>query len=75
MNELRDQLAVPRLAHEHANTAIGDEARARQSYVNALRATRGEVVNELPGRDLRQKIFDQAAVEERDEHGVPRLRG
>ena len=59
----------------HGYAAIGDEARARQSYVNALRATRGESVAELPGRDLRQKIFDQAAVEERDEHGVPRLRG
>jgi HemY protein len=59
----------------HGFAAIGDEARARQSYVNALRATRGETVNELPGRDLRQKIYDQAAVEERDEHGVPRLRG
>ncbi|GAB3344999.1 heme biosynthesis HemY N-terminal domain-containing protein [Lysobacter tyrosinilyticus] len=59
----------------HGFAAIGDEARARQSYVNALRATRGETVSELPGRDMRQKIFDQAAVEERDEHGVPRLRG
>ncbi|MFC5570892.1 heme biosynthesis protein HemY [Lysobacter yangpyeongensis] len=58
----------------HGFAAIGDEPRARQSYVNALRATRGEAVDELPGRDLRQKIFDQAAVEERDEHGVPRLR-
>ena len=27
------------------------------------------------GRDLRQKIFDQAVIEERDEHGMPRLRG
>jgi len=59
----------------HGFAAIGDEARARQSYVNALRATRGETVSELPGRDMRQKIFDQAAIEERDEHGVPRLRG
>jgi len=59
----------------HGYATIGDEARARQSYVNALRATRGETVSELPGRDMRQKIFDQAAVEERDEHGVPRLRG
>jgi len=58
----------------HGYAASGDEPRARQSYVNALRATRGETVSELPGRDLRQKIFDQAAVEERDEHGVPRLR-
>lgn len=59
----------------HGFAAVGDEARARQSYVNALRATRGETVDDLPGRDMRQKIFDQAAVEERDEHGVPRLRG
>lgn len=59
----------------HGFAAIGDEARARLSYVNALRATRGEAVSELPGRDLRQKIHDQAAVEERDAHGVPRLRG
>lgn len=59
----------------HGFAATGDEARARQSYVNALRATRGEAVVDLPGRDLRQQIFDQAAVEERDEHGVPRLRG
>ena len=42
---------------------------------NALRASRGEATQELPGRDLRQKIFDQAVVEERNEHGVPRLRG
>jgi HemY protein len=40
-----------------------------------LRATRNEAVVELPGRDLRQQIHDQAAIEERDEHGVPRLRG
>lgn len=59
----------------HGLAAVGDEARARQSYVNALRTARGETVDELPGRDLRQQIFDHAAVEERDEHGVPRLRG
>ncbi|QNP41914.1 heme biosynthesis HemY N-terminal domain-containing protein [Lysobacter solisilvae (ex Woo and Kim 2020)] len=58
----------------HGFAAIGDEARARRSYVNALRAIRGDSVDELPGRDLRQKIADQAAVEERDAHGVPRLR-
>jgi len=58
----------------HVFAATGDESRARQSYVNALRAARGETVSELPGRDMRQRIFDQAAVEERDEHGVPRLR-
>ena len=59
----------------HGFTAIGDEPLARLSYANALRATRNETVVELPGRDLRQKIHDQAAMEERDEHGVPRLRG
>jgi HemY protein len=59
----------------HGFTAIGDETRARLSYANALRAARNEAVVELPGRDLRQQIHDQAAIEERDEHGVPRLRG
>ena len=56
-------------------TATGDEARARQSYGNALRAARGEAPTELGGRDLRQKIHDSAVIEERDEHGMPRLRG
>lgn len=59
----------------HGFAAAGDETRARLSYANALRAARGEPAQELPGRDLRQRIQDQAAVEERDEHGVPRLRG
>jgi HemY protein len=59
----------------HGFTAIGDETRARLSYANALRAARNDAVVELPGRDLRQQIHDQAAIEERDEHGVPRLRG
>jgi HemY protein len=59
----------------HGLAQAGDEANARLSYLNALRASRGEATQELPGRDLRQKIFDEAVVEERDEHGVPRLRG
>jgi HemY protein len=59
----------------HGFAAVGDETRARLSYANALRAARNEAVVELPGRDLRQQIHDQAAIEERDEHGVPRLRG
>ena len=58
----------------HGFSAAGDETRARLSYANALRAVRGEAPVELPGRDLRQKIFDQAVVEERDQHGMPRLR-
>ncbi|MDI9237953.1 heme biosynthesis HemY N-terminal domain-containing protein [Lysobacter sp. LF1] len=52
----------------------GEEKLARQCYANALSAARGEAISDLPGRDLRQTIFDQAVAEERDEHGVPRLR-
>lgn len=52
----------------------GDEPHARLSYANALRAARGDAVTALPGRDLRQQIQDQAAIEERDAHGLPRLR-
>ena len=59
----------------HGFAQAGDEAHARLCYLNALRASRGEATQELPGRDLRQRIFDEAVVEERDEHGVPRLRG
>lgn len=53
----------------------GDESRARLAYANALRSQRGDVLFELPGRGLRQQIADTAAIEERDEHGMPRLRG
>lgn len=59
----------------HGFAQVGDENRARLSYVNALRASRGEAITELPGRDLRQKLFDEAVIEERDEFGMPRLRG
>ncbi|MFD0739578.1 heme biosynthesis HemY N-terminal domain-containing protein [Lysobacter koreensis] len=58
----------------HGFAQAGDEPRARLSYANALRANRGERVADLPGRDLRQQLHDQAVVEERDEHGMPRLR-
>lgn len=53
----------------------GDEPRARLAYANALRSQRGAPLLDLPGRDLRQQIADTAAIEERDEHGIPRLRG
>ena len=59
----------------HGFTVAGDDARARQCYANALRTERGEAPTELAGRDLRQKIYDSAVTEERDEHGMPRLRG
>jgi HemY protein len=52
----------------------GDAESARLAYANALRATRGEATLALPNRDLRQQIQDAAAIEVRDEHGVPRLR-
>jgi HemY protein len=55
-------------------SAAGEDGLARLSYANALKAARGEPGMPLPGRDLKQKIFDEAVVEERDEHGVPRLR-
>lgn len=58
----------------HGFAQAGDESRASLSYANALRASRGEGVTPLPGRDMRQQIHDQAAFEERDEHGMPRLR-
>ncbi len=54
---------------------LGDEPRARLAYANALRSQCGEALHDLPGRDLRQQISDTAAIEERDEHGMPRLRG
>lgn len=53
----------------------GDDTRARLAYANALRSQRGEAALDLPGRDLRQQIADTAAIEERDQHGMPRLRG
>ncbi|MDH5823305.1 heme biosynthesis HemY N-terminal domain-containing protein [Luteimonas sp. RD2P54] len=54
--------------------ARGDEARARLCYRNALRSARGEPIEAFADRDLRQQIHDQAAGEDRDEHGLPRLR-
>lgn len=74
--------AIAQGAGAHAWEALGDaaahagdDARARLAYANALRSQRGEPALELPGRDLRQQIVDTAAIEERDEHGLPRLRG
>jgi HemY protein len=58
----------------HGYAQAGDDARARAAYANALRAARGEAVDVFDQRDLRQTIHDHAVVEERDEHGVPRLR-
>ena len=54
--------------------AAGDTAQAQQCYANALKAARAEAPVVLPGRDLRQTIHDEAVVEDRDAHGLPRLR-
>lgn len=59
----------------HVFAAGNDPASAQLSYANALRAARCEPAQPLPGRGLRERIFDEAVEEERDEHGVPRLRG
>ncbi len=54
--------------------AAGDAALAQQCYGNALKAARGQSAPALPVRDLRQTIHDEAVREERDQHGLPRLR-
>jgi len=58
----------------HGFSAAGDAAQAQQCYANALKAARAEVPVVLSGRDLKQTIHDHAVVEERDAHGLPRLR-
>lgn len=55
--------------------AAGDDARARIAYANALRLQRGEPVAPLGERDLRQDIHDRAAIEDRNDYGLPGLRG
>lgn len=55
--------------------AHGEPALAQQCYLNALRHLRGDAPFELAGRrDLRAQIHDQAVLEDRDDHGTPRLR-
>lgn len=53
----------------------GDDARATLCYRNALRAARGDAAEPMPGRDLKQQILAEAAIEDRDAHGLPQLRG
>jgi HemY protein len=59
----------------HGLAAGGDDPAARLAYANALRVQRAQAPLELPGRDMRQRIHDEAVIEERDAHGMPRLRG
>lgn len=58
----------------HVYTADNDPARAQASYANALRVQRGEPARALGDRSLRELIADEAVAEQRDEHGLPRLR-
>jgi HemY protein len=55
-------------------TAQDNPAQAQACYANALRVLRGEPARPLGGRSLREQIADEAVMEQRDEHGLPRLR-
>lgn len=57
----------------HGYASAGDEARARIAYANALRTARGESAAELTSDD-RFRAVAPVVAEERDEHGMPRLR-
>lgn len=59
----------------HAYTARDEAARAQLCYANALRLARGVPALPLTGRSLRDQIADEAVAEQRDELGLPRLRG
>jgi len=54
----------------------GDAEQAQRCYRNALAFNRGEAIEPLP-QDSRGASLDTQpiAIEERDQHGVPRLRG
>ena len=60
--------ARPRATRPPASEAAPPVLRQRAARM------RGEPTLALPGRGLRQQIADEAAIEDRDEHGVPRLR-
>ncbi|MEO8160305.1 MAG: heme biosynthesis HemY N-terminal domain-containing protein [Arenimonas sp.] len=59
----------------HVYTARDDAARAQHCYANALRMLHGSAAIPLSGRSLREQIADEAVAEQRDELGLPRLRG
>ena len=40
-----------------------------------IETARGDATEPMPGRDLKQLILAEAAIEDRDAHGLPRLRG
>jgi HemY protein len=54
----------------------GDTAQAQRCYRNALAFIRGEATESLPQDSSGTRLDTQPiAIEERDQHGVPRLRG
>ncbi|TAL75361.1 MAG: heme biosynthesis protein HemY [Rhodanobacter sp.] len=53
----------------------GDAERAQRCWRNALAMTRGEAVQSLAGHGAGVIDTSAIALEERDEHGVPRLKG
>jgi len=59
----------------HCFASQGDDKRARQAFANALAVRAGSRATALSGRSLREQIQDEAVPEDRDAHGVPRLRG
>jgi HemY protein len=56
-----------------AHSALGEQAEAMRCYANALRATHGKAVSLSPRDAARDSGV--VAVEERDQHGMPRLPG
>ncbi|HET9834840.1 MAG TPA: heme biosynthesis HemY N-terminal domain-containing protein [Rhodanobacteraceae bacterium] len=56
-----------------AHSALGEQSEAMRCYANALRATHGETVALSPRDAVRDTGV--VAVEERDQHGMPRLPG
>ena len=58
----------------HVHTALDHAPRAQACYANALRVQRGQAARPLGERSLREQIAAEAVAEERDEHGMPRLR-
>ena len=53
----------------------GDATQAQRCYRNALAMARGEIVQPAPSDKAGVIDTSAIAIEERDEHGVPRLRG
>lgn len=52
----------------------GDDRHARQAFANALAVRAKQAPQRMDTRSLRERIEDEAVPEERDVHGMPRLR-